>query len=368
MSFMLVSRDFWPRAASVGDGLLELTNCLSAHGKTHVVTMSAPELTAADANEKINFHTIKPLTHSGSSLFHRFVEIFYFALWVIFLLVCRRPNRIYVATNPPFLIPLLVALYSFCFKKKFVYLVQDIHPEATALVLNIPWFLLALLKKIDTWVLNQAYAVITISKDMKSTLYERGCRTKITLLENPASELDLKQHKKIKGVVFAGNAGRLQNMDIVISAIDKYLSQNGKLPFMFVGGGVFSSQLSKLASKYKSFEYVGRVGGVEAHRIASGFEWGLLPINGEVLKYAFPSKLPSYLAARCKIICCTNMDSSLVKWAHEYDLGFSCDESVEALVSAFYSIENLNGLSQDPSNFYITPKIFGKAISEIFLA
>lgn len=367
MSFMLISRDFWPKAASVGDGLMELTKFLSIHGKTFVTTMSDTKLKTKVTNKNIRFLVIKPLTDSGSNVLLRLIEIIYFALWAIFALIYQRPNKVYVATNPPFFIPLLVAIYCLLFRKKFIYHVQDIHPEATILVFKIPLFLISILKIIDTWVLNRANSVITISKDMKNTLVSRGCRSNITLLENPANKPNNPKSNKIKGIVFSGNAGRLQNMHIVISAIDKYLSENGTLPFMFVGGGVYSPQLSKLAAKHESFSYVGKVNGQEALKITNDYEWGLLPIKGEVLNYAFPSKLKSYLAAGCKIICCTNLNSSLVKNIDENDFGFSCSENVDALVSAFNSIELCDGARKNFKDCFISPKEFGKIISEICL-
>lgn len=364
MSFMLISRDFWPSAASIGNGLMELARYMSLDGKVFIVTMSAVEIKAKAKDKKINFLAIKPLTNSESNIFLRIFEILYFALWVIFSLLRKRPNKVYIATNPPIFIPLIVSTYSLLFRKRFIYHVQDIHPEATSLVFNLPRFLEYILKKIDTWVLNEAHTIITITKDMKNTLLSRGCETEIHLLENPSDESRY-EIKKTKGIVFAGNAGRLQNMDLVISAIDKYLSENGSLPFVFVGGGVYSSQLSKLAANHKSFEHVGRVNIQKALKIMRRFEWALLPIKGEVLDYAFPSKLPGYLAASCKIICCTNMKSNLVKWIDRNDLGFSCSENVNSLVSAFKHIETLDVVKQNSPNLFITPKQFGKSISDI---
>ena len=46
-----------------------------------------------------------------------------------------------------------------------------------------------------------------------------------------------------------------------------------------------------MASKHKNFQFYGRVDGPEASEICSRFQWALLPIQPEALKYAFPSKL-----------------------------------------------------------------------------
>ena len=99
------------------------------------------------------------------------------------------------------------------------------------------------------------------------------------------------------GVVFAGNAGRLQIMDIVLDAIDEYLDLGGRLEFCFIGAGVYKNRISRLAKKYDRFSYKGYVSAEEALKVSSCYQWGLLPILPAVLNYAYPSKIPSYLSA-----------------------------------------------------------------------
>lgn len=368
MSFMIVSRDFWPNAAAIGDGLFKLAKNLACYGETSVVTMSQSKEKIEQQNNSCNFLIAKPLTHSGSKIFLRVFEMGYFVLWLILALIRKRPSNVYVATNPPILIPFVVALYVSLFKKSFIYHVQDIHPEASALVFNLPRSLVALLKKIDTWSLNKAKTVITLTEEMKSTLIDRGCTRPIVLLENPSNTSNFSNVEKMNGVVYAGNAGRLQNMDIVIPAIEKYLSDGGALGFAFIGGGVYASELTRLSNMYSSFEYFGKVDGMTALSISAKYAWGLLPINGEVLHYAYPSKIPSYLSAGCRLICCTNLDSTIVKWVNNNDLGVCASQDPASLIDAFRNIESINQKDVAFSKFLISPSDFSSTLSSIVRA
>ena len=368
MSYMIVSRDFWPNAAAIGNGLFKLAKDLACYGETSVVTMSHSKEEIKQQSGRCNFLIAKPLTHSGSKIVLRVFEIGYFVLWLIFALVRKKPSNVYVATNPPILIPFVVAIYAFLFNKSFTYHIQDIHPEASTLIFKLPRSLVVLLKKIDTWSLNQAETVITLTEEMKSTLVDRGCIRPIFLLENPSDQSNFSNVEKISGVIYAGTAGRLQNMDIVIPAIEQYLSDGGGLSFAFIGGGVYASELTRLANTYSKIEYFGKVDGLTALSISAKYAWGLLPINGEVLRYAYPSKIPSYLSAGCRLICCTDLNSSLVKWINKNDLGVCASQDQTSLIDAFRHVESISRGDVRFSGFFISTSDFSSTLSSIIRA
>jgi len=368
MSYMIVSRDFWPHAAAIGTGLFKLAKDLACYGETSVVTMSHSKEEIKQQSGKCNFLIAKPLTHSGSKIILRVFEMGYFVLLLIFSLVLKRPSNVYVTTNPPILIPFVVALYTFLFNKSFTYHIQDIHPEASTLIFKLPRLLVVLLKKIDTWSLNQAKTVITLTEEMKSTLVDRGCIRPIFLLANPSDQSNFSNVEKISGIVYAGNAGRLQNMDIVIPAIEQYLSDGGGLSFAFIGGGVYASEITRLANTYSKIKYFGKVDGSTALSISAKYAWGLLPINGEVLRYAYPSKVPSYLSAGCRLICCTDPDSSLAQWIKKNNLGVCASQDQTSLIDAFRHVESISQRDSNFSGYFISTSDFSSTLSSIVRA
>ena len=179
MSYMIVSRDFWPNAASIGEGLSLLAKELSASARTSVVTMSNCDIARMSADKlgssnSLSFFVAKPLTNSSSSFVMRILELLYFGLWLLVSLFRARPDVIYIATNPPILLPLIVALYCKIFRGRFVYHLQDIHPEAANLLLPMPPALLSFLRALDSWSLKSASTVITLTKEMQFVIEQRG--------------------------------------------------------------------------------------------------------------------------------------------------------------------------------------------------
>lgn len=345
MSYLIVSRDFWPNAAAIGDGLMGLARQLSRTDNVSVVTMSREDLSALDRAESggvsnVLFFIAKPLTNSSSSILLRILELIYFSIWLLVSLFRASPSVVYVATNPPILVPFVVATYCKLFNKKYVYHVQDIHPEALSLLVKIPRLVFSALQYADTWVLNNAFRIVTLTEDMKQTLMARGCyRPVVMLMENPSAVSELRTGKKIQGMVFSGNAGRLQLMDVVLVAIEQYLQQKGDLEFCFVGGGVYKDRLVELSQQFENFTYKGYVSGDEALKITSNYRWALLPILPEVLSYAYPSKIPAYLSAGCEIISVTDQSTALARWVETSGCGTNVTPSVDALLAYFQQLE-----------------------------
>ena len=373
MSYVIINRDFWPNAAAIGEGLLCLVRRLSKTDKVTVITMCSQNLSrlnSSDISEEsnISFSIARPFSNSSSSILIRIVELIYFSFWVLISLLKLNPTRVYFATNPPLLVPFVGAVYCKVFKKKYIYHIQDIHPEATSLLVKIPMIVFSTLQSIDTWVLKNAYHIVTLTEDMKATLRKRGLRkNNITLIENPSIVLGSDLPVKIPGIVFSGNAGRLQLMEIVLEAIEQHLKTGGKLKFCFVGAGVYKQNLLDLSNRYHNFTYEGYVDSETALKITSSYRWAFLPIMPEVLSYAYPSKITAYVAAGCEIISVTSHESSLAKLVETTISGKNIRPSVEALTEHFKSLEAK--VHQEPefshSMSFSTPKFFATNLYKI---
>ena len=84
----------------------------------------------------------------------------------------------------------------------------------------------------------------------------------------------------------------------------------------------------------------------EALRITSLYKWALLPIVGEVLKYANPSKLPTYIAAECQVISITSKTSNLANVIKSNNLGLNLEPAMNDIIEGFRT------LSQCQVNFH----------------
>jgi hypothetical protein len=146
--------------------------------------------------------------------------------------------------------------------------------------------------------------------------------------------------ERARDVVFCGNAGRLQRIPLLITAIREYLHKGGKLRFTFAGGGLYAPDIKALAEEYVQVDYLGIVPATEAAELVNQHRWALLPIDDEVTKYAFPSKSSGYVLSGSGILAVCGAKTSVARWVEELNVGVVCMADHEALVQCLFSLEN----------------------------
>lgn len=375
--FAIVSRSFWPQSPAIGEALLLLAESLSENAQAVVITQVAkdfPEkLQQAQRGEGVKFSTLPSLTNSSSHMLLRIVELLLFTVFVFCSLCWHRPDKVYVATNPPIFTPLAVRLYCGLFGKKFVYHLQDIHPEATQVVTGKTNWVERLLRKIDVKTTRKAASVITLTEQMESYITQRtGQKLPIVLLDNPsvqgaAQETDVAVEQK-KGFVYCGNAGRLQRIPLLLAAIERYLNEGGQLPFVFAGGGVYRGAIEKLASQFEQVSYLGVLPSDQAAELLRKYSFGLMPIDDEVTNYAFPSKSSSYVFSGCQVIAICGGNTSVARWVNANNLGVVIEPDVKELVNNFHKLESTSLINIELSSQFLeklTPQYFASNLEGI---
>lgn len=373
----VVSRSFWPKSPAIGEALLLLSESLSQHAQPIVITQVAKDfsekLQAAGRGRGVKFSTLPSLTNSSSHMLLRILELLLFTVFVFTSLCWHRPDKVYVATNPPMFTPLAVRWYCWLFNKKYIYHLQDIHPEITHVVTGKDNFVTRMLLAIDVKTMVKATTIITLTEQMKTYITKRaGQQLPIVLLDNPSvqgkpKEVDIAVERQ-KGFVYCGNAGRLQRIPLLLASIERYLNEGGQLPFVFAGGGVYSSAIAKLASQFEQVSYLGVLPADKAADLLRGYSFGLMPIDDEVTNYAFPSKSSSYVFSGCQVIAICGADTSVAQWVNNNHLGFVAEPEIDAVTQLFHKLEQepLGELNVAPELFdRLTPKAHAQRLEEI---
>lgn len=344
----IINRSFWPIYPVIGEALLRFAESASNQKCSVSVIMQdhvgiKEKLKDAKRGSNIRFYPVKALTTSASGILMRALDTLFFMFWVLYTLIWIRPNKIYVSTDPPILVPFIVMLYCRILKAEFVYHLQDIHPEVTNVVVKINRLLYRILLKIDITTMRKAKCLITITEKMAYEIKKRSnTDADIYVLPNPAVSFDGidTSSSKLDGFTFCGNAGRLQRIPLLLAAIAEYYKEGGSLKFVFAGGGVYQNLLEDMSEKYVDFEYLGILSSFEAAQISNNYTWALLPIEDEVTKYAFPSKSSSYVFSGAKILAVCGENTSVANWVNLNKLGLVIEPNVGALVDVFFEIEN----------------------------
>ena len=172
--------------------------------------------------------------------------------------------------------------------------------------------------------------VITISEDMKDLLVEDGTPTdKIEVVYNwsyqdevyDQSELDFRQidhmfSKDYFNVVYAGNIGVMQNVDILIEAA--MLMKNYKnVWFHIIGNGVYKNKLEKRAKDYgiMNISFWPMQPTELAPVIYSAADLNVIPLVKDAYKTALPSKTATCLACQKPVIFAIGKESKFGKRA-----------------------------------------------------
>ncbi|WP_029935145.1 glycosyltransferase [Thiomicrospira pelophila] len=353
--FAIINRSFWPKSKIIGEALLQLAEKSAENHKVSVITQSDVDLKAELANagrgECVVLRACKARSNSATHLVWRIVDALIFMLWTFWSLVLTRPKKVYISTDPPVLVPFIVFVYAKLFRASYVYHLQDIHPEAANIIIPLNKWVYKVLRRMDAMVMRNAEAIVTLTYIMREVIIERSkTNAPIYLVDNPATfgEGSNDSIEKQPGLVFTGNAGRLQRIPLLLDSIRAYYQQGGSLPFVFAGGGVFSGEIAKLSDEFEQVSYLGVISPNEAQALNSCYEWALLPINDEVTKFAFPSKTSAYLTSGVSILSICSSDTSVGKWVKENGYGFNVAPNPTELVKALFAIE---GREIEPAKF-----------------
>lgn len=342
---LIVNRSFWPVYPVIGEGLLRVAESFAFSKKVAVILQNHTDINKHLKEFKrgagVNFFPIRAFSNSSSGLVVRVLDSIFFMFWVFFCLIKTRPKNIYVSTDPPIVVPFIIAMFSKIMNFKYIYHLQDIHPEASNVVLKINKSLFNLLKKMDNFTMTRASILITLNEEMKIEILSRiNIQKEISIIENPSIpfNIDISLEKK-KGFSFTGNIGRLQRIPLLINAITEYRQRGGSLEFAFAGGGVFSDQIFELSKNISLIKNYGLVTSQQAGSISSKYEWALVPIEDEVTRYAFPSKISSYIYSGAKILAICSDETSVAKWVKTNQVGIVVKPTLDAVVDIFFKIE-----------------------------
>lgn len=346
----IVNRGFWPQSQVIGEALLQLAEKISASHPVYVITQSQDgkldkTLHKAQRGSGVKVMDCRARSNSSTGLIKRSLDALIFMVWTFISLVRCRPAKVYVATNPPVVVPFVVMTYCRLFRARYYYHLQDIHPEAAHVVVRLNPLLSGLLTGMDNMTMRYAESLITLSEDMRAYIRQRsGTQAEVALVDNPAFPVEEGDGlKRDSDVVFCGNAGRLQRIPLLLEAISDYIGQGGRARFTFAGAGVFAPQIAALADEFDSVAYHGFVSAKEAANLTNRHRWALLPLEDNVARYAFPSKSSSYVLSGCQILAVCGRETSVARWVEENGVGLAVTPDKDSLVKAFFSIENDQG-------------------------
>lgn len=265
-------------------------------------------------------------------------------------LVRKRYDVIMVSTSPPVLGGWFAAMVAKVSGARFIYHCMDIHPEIGRIsgeFQNPKVF--SLLSRLDRWTCAQAQPVVVLSNDMANTLRARQTdRAPETLVINNFS---LPSEEVISGtlpfqwpdeqfvLLFAGNIGRFQGLDVLIDAMAR-LSGRQDIRLVMMGDGTEKERLSqKVGQTGANVLFVGHQPVEVAKAAMSKASAGFVSLVPELYRYAYPSKTMTYLEQGCPVLVAVEAGSCLARDVVDNSAGLAVPNGdAGALVDAIISL------------------------------
>ena len=227
-----------------------------------------------------------------------------------------------------------VAGYQMRYLKKYLanipvtFNVQDIFPENAGYTNKIKFgsFVYNFFAKWQHKAYEQSTNIITISEDMKDEIVSTGInKDKIHVIYNWSYQDDVYYPEKMNSetvnqilkdgyfnVVYAGNIGLMQNVDIVVKAAE-LLKENAKIKFHIIGNGLYRNNLEKYAEDHEinNVEFHDMLDSRFAPYIYCKADVNIIPLAENIYKTALPSKTATCLAAQKPIIFAIGKNSKI---------------------------------------------------------
>ena len=240
------------------------------------------------------------------------------------LFMAKRADVMY-AYHPPLTVGVAASLIRCLRGIPLVYDIQDMWPDtlrATGM-LNNPR-VLALVGRVCDWVYRRVDQLVVLSPGFKRLLVQRGVSDqKIEVIYNWADESALlaplgRLPKNFPGddqfkIVFAGNMGKAQALDVVLDAAQILQGRGSRVCFVMLGGGVDVGRLKKRAHALSLYNvvFLDAVPMAEVGTVLSAADALLVHLRKDPLfEITIPSKTQAYLAVGKPLLMAVNGDAA----------------------------------------------------------
>lgn len=334
MKVLLTHRFFWPDTAPYAVMLRAIGDALAEEGHEVHVLSSMPSYrsetppTDVAPHETLGALHVRRIRVFGDEKRHplrRLANVFLYC-WALFMTVLRlRPDVVTASTFPPVVAAWSASLVAQVIGSRFVYHVQDIHPELSQfsgvrLGRGLPR---RLLRWLDNQTLLRADTIVTLSEDMADTLRARGLRClPITVINNPplqadsetvAPPVELAKPDGTVRLIFAGNIGRFQNLQLLAEGVAQCFDAHPELELMFLGDGVALPELKARWGAHPQVRFAPFLPFAQARGLIAEADVGLVSLSPNIYKIAHPSKIATYQKLGLRILALVEPESQLAR-------------------------------------------------------
>lgn len=363
----LVSELFYPETISTGYIMTEIAKSLAKDFEVSVVC--GPEF-YEEKGEKVevkplpnvNVHRIQSKGYNKNSFISRIIGHLKVTYKMLRLMKKKIPKdtEVLMVTNPA----LLLVLTSFEVKRrkwKMNVLVHDVFPEnlvVSGFLKSNKSFSFRILKRIFDKAFKKMDTLIVLGRDMQK-LFEQNKERKegVTIIENWADTENIMPRPVAetakKKLLFAGNMGRLQGLEILLEALKK--TESNPYTFTFIGSGALENHIETYIQE-KNTTHIEKHGWIpreEQDKFLADATVGVVTLKKDMYGLGVPSKLYNLLAAGKPIFYIGDLDSEVHLVLKEHEIGWFAEAgNIEEIAETLIEIANADsfGLKKRSEN------------------
>ena len=260
-------------------------------------------------------------------------------------------------------------------KSKLIVWLQDLWPESIVETGYIKKkFLIKIINILVNFIYKNCDLILTQSKSFKKNIKHKINNKKIYYLPNPSKDYYYKNKKnnKIFNVLYAGNLGKIQNLNILLK-ISKKLKSKKDINFSIAGKGPEENKIRQFKKKndLNNLKILGLKDFKEMKKIYAEADLLFLSLKkNKISKLIIPSKFQAYLSAGKPIF--TTLEGEVSEIIIENNCGFYCKSNkINFMVNKILFIKSLPkkkliSMGLNGRKFYLdnfTTKIINKKLT-----
>lgn len=296
--------------------------------------------------------------HDSSAIKRIFNYISFAFMAMIFGVFSTKKADVIYAYHPPLTVGIAALLVGKIRRTPVVLDIQDMWPDtlkATGMMNNKK--LLDVVYKVSQILYKYVDHIVVLSLGFKKLLMQRGVPAeKIDVIYNWCDEQALSNKSPIKAeyenlfkdkfnVVFAGNLGKAQGLDVIVD-VAKKMQHHQRLQFIFVGDGTERESVINQTKQYSlgNIVFIPRVSMQEVGSILREADVLIVHLKDDPLfEITVPSKTQAYMAIGRPILMAVKGDAANI--IDQANAGIIAQpENSESIIKG---IENLYNLSAD---------------------
>lgn len=352
MRILLVHRHYHPDTTTYAHMLRFMAEHFAAQGHDVTVATGAPSynqtargMTAPKRETSRGVHVRRfPLPRNDRSRIPlRLLSTLLFWIAVVGYATVRRArfDVVVVTTMPPVVMGLAALVIRAARGSRYVYHCMDLYPEIgieAGLLHRSP--LTALAKRLDRLVGERAWRVVVLSEDMRRSLQHRGQSVdNVCIINNFAiddeqatSDVELPGDPAKTRLVYAGNLGLFQSLEDLLSAVAQLPDHH----LTFVGEGRAETPLRDAAASLPDgiVSFLPFLPVEDARELVRQADLAVVSLERGIIKYAYPSKLITYLRAGTPVLAIVEPDSELAKLVRKERVGLVAEATPDSIRAA----------------------------------